>query len=112
MLGIDPEAVPLLVFGIVTDQVVAEEPAPENMLDIFVTLEVFQEERFRVKVVELEPASENMAHIEVTLEVFQEERFKVKVVELWPARINMKVIFSTLEVFQEAMPLIDQVVAL
>ena len=51
---------PLLVFGIVTDQVVALGPAELNMSDIFPTLEVFQEERFRVKVVALEPARENM----------------------------------------------------
>lgn len=46
---IGPMAVPLLVFGIVTDQVVALLPEEENILFIFVTLEVFQEERFRVK---------------------------------------------------------------
>ncbi len=40
-----------LVRGIVTDQVVAEEPALLNILLIFVTLEVFQEERLREKVV-------------------------------------------------------------
>ncbi len=39
------------VRGMITDQVVAEDPAPENMLLMFVTLEVFQEERFKAKLV-------------------------------------------------------------
>ena len=53
MLEIEPVEVPLLVLGIVIDQVVALLPAEENMLAIFVTLEVSQEERSRVKVVAL-----------------------------------------------------------
>ena len=44
----------------VTDQVVAEEPALENMLLMLVTLEVFQEERFKVKLVAELPAELNM----------------------------------------------------
>ena len=51
MFAIGPVVVPSLVLGIVTDQVVAEEPALENMPAIFVTLAVFQEERSSVKVV-------------------------------------------------------------
>ena len=56
MLVIEPVVVPLLVLGIMTDQVVALEPAPENILVIFATLEVFQEERSRVKEEEDFPA--------------------------------------------------------
>ena len=55
------------------DQVVALWPAEENMKDISVTLEVFQEERSRVKVVALWPAEENMLDILVTLDVSQVE---------------------------------------
>ena len=44
------------------------------MLDIVVTLAVFQEERSRLKVVALRPAEANMLDIVVTLAVFQEER--------------------------------------
>ena len=43
-----------------TDQVVAEEPAPENIQVIFVTFEVSQEERSRLKVVADSPASQNI----------------------------------------------------
>ena len=39
---------------------VAEEPAKENMAPIFVTLEMFQEERFRLKSEAEEPAPENI----------------------------------------------------
>ncbi len=53
-----------------------------------------------------------MVFIFVTLEVFQEERSRVKVVALWPAEENMKDISVTLEVFQEERLPIDQVVAL
>ena len=40
---------PLLVLGIVTVQVEALPPAAVNILFIFVTLEVFQVERFKTK---------------------------------------------------------------
>ena len=46
---IGPVVAPLLVLGIVTDQVVALRPAWLNILDIFVTLEVSHEERFKLK---------------------------------------------------------------
>ena len=39
------------VCGIITDHVVAERPAEENILYMLATLEVSQEERSRVKVV-------------------------------------------------------------
>ena len=48
------------VAGMVIDQVVAEEPALENIPIILVTLEVFQEERFRLKSEAEEPAPENI----------------------------------------------------
>ena len=52
------------------------------MLDISVTLAVFQEERSRLKVVALRPADMNKFRIFVTLAVFQEERSRLKVVAL------------------------------
>ena len=53
MLEIGPVAVPSFVFGMVTDQVEVLLPAFRNIFLITVTLEVFQEERFKVKTVAL-----------------------------------------------------------
>ena len=49
------------------------------MLDISVTLEVFQEERLMVKEDASCPTFANMLDMFVTLEVFQEERLMVRV---------------------------------
>ena len=48
MLVIELVVVPLLVFGIVTDQVVALRPAELNILVILVTLEVLKMDKSRL----------------------------------------------------------------
>ena len=54
-----------------------------------------------------------MLDISVTLAVFQEERLPIdQVVALWPAEENMLCIFVTLAVFQDERLPTDQVVAL
>ena len=73
------------------------------MLLMFITLEVFQDERLREKSEAALPAKSNIYSIFSTLIVFQEERLRAKleIDELNMNCWNMWLIFVTLEVSQE-----------